>query len=158
MGENGIRHGPKSALKRPRGGFRAPGRSWMGSGWVGAESCPILGGRLGAENVAPELCASSRASHCTNHSKIASERCYDVFMLSLHFRIFDFFISKNIFLWFSSHLLSQMTRYCIRYWWYVIIWYIIPDNLIVFVKIIEKIISEWKKSKKQKCSDNMNTS
>ena len=24
--------------------FRALGRSWTGSGWVGAESCPILGG------------------------------------------------------------------------------------------------------------------
>ena len=135
--------------------FRALGRSWTGSGSVGAESCPILGG---SRIFASRLCTSSRASHCTNHSKIASERCYDVFMLSLHFCFSDFFHSEIIFsmIFTKTVKLSDIMYQMITYHQYRLQYRVICERSCEENQ--KNIIFEMKKSKIRKCSDNINTS
>ena len=126
---------------------------------ISTKSCPgsrILSDPGWEQNLSIQLCTSSRASHCTNHSKIASERCYDVFMLSLHFCFFDFFHSQIIFF----VLFHQIIKFSCILWKMMIYHSILPrisSRLWEhFGRKSQKYFFEMKKSKFRKCSDNIN--
>ena len=116
--------------------FRALGRSWMGHGWVRAESCPILGGsRKCSDNIVNQF--KSQPLHESLQNCLRSLLwCIYVVATFLFFRFFSFlnyffndFHKNSQIIWhyvpndhipsisatISSHLREEMRRKSQKY-------------------------------------------